>query len=462
MPRSATLPGDRARPLPGAPDSAPHDIAAVRDIVHAFLSAEQPEDVFQFALDRVLPHTGASFASVYLVDGASELMRLAAASQWPEAYRPWLGEMRVRVGFGPSGEAVSERRTIEVPDVYADSSLEDWQEVAEELGFRALAAVPLATARRVLGAVTFYFARAGAPTADQRAMMRLVADQMAATAERSLLTEELRRAKARLSERDEDIDRQYVAVSEARRVKDEFLANLSHELRTPLTAVMGYLQILEEGLSGPLTPEQRRDLAQVKASSERLLEMIDTMLELTALKHGTPPVTVDEFDPRQPMRDAIAATAGRTSDVMLRVDEPSAEPEPMRTDRAKLGRILGALLSNAYKFTPRGEVMVSLQLAGGRARYVVQDTGIGIPLDAQGMVFDEFRQVDGSATRRYGGSGLGLALARRLARLMGGDILLESAPGKGSTFTLELPIEHEHLHAQDQAPRTPRSPTDTP
>ena len=454
MPRSAALPGDRVRPAPGAPDAAPNEVAAVREIVHAFLTAEQPEEVFQFALDRVLPHTGASFASVYLVDGASELMRLAAASRWPDAYRPWLGEMRVRVGFGPSGEAVSERRTIEVPDVYADASLEDWQEVAEELGFRALAAVPLVTARRVLGTVTFYFARAGAPTADQRAMMRLVADQMATTAERALLTEELRRARARLSERDEDIDRQYVAVNEARRVKDEFLANISHELRTPLTAVLGYLQILEEGLSGPLTAEQRRDLGQVKASSERLLEMIDTMLELTALKQGTLPVTLEEFDPRQPMRDAIAATPGRPADVMLRVDEPAVEPEPMRTDRARLGRILGALLGNAYKFTPRGEVTVSVRVEAGRARFVVQDTGIGIPLDAQGMVFDEFRQVDGSATRRYGGTGLGLALARRLARLLGGDILLESAPGKGSTFTLEIPLEFQAV----EEPRAPRPP----
>ena len=208
------------RPLAGAPDSVPHEVAALQEIVHAFRLAEAPEEVFQFALDRVLPLTGASFASVYLVDGASELMRLVAASQWPEAYRPWLGEMRVRVGFGPSGEAVSERRPIEVPDVYADAALEDWQEVAQELGFRALAAVPLLTARGVLGAVTYYFARAGAPSADQRALIRLVADQMAVTAERALLSDELRRTKAHLAERDEDIDRQYVAVSEARRVKD--------------------------------------------------------------------------------------------------------------------------------------------------------------------------------------------------------------------------------------------------
>ena len=112
------------------------------------------------------------------------------------------------------------------------------------------------------------------------------------------------------------------------------------------------------------------------------------------------------------------------------------------TDRSKITKILASLLHNAYKFTPRGEVRCSLEIVGGRARYRVQDTGIGIPRDARGMVFDEFRQVDGSATRRYGGSGLGLALSRRLARLLGGDIELASAAGEGSAFTLELPLDY--------------------
>ena len=415
----------------------------MREIVHAFLTADRPEEVFQFALDRVVPLVGASFASVYLVDGASELMRLTAASHWPERYRPWLGEMRVRVGFGPSGEAVSERRTIEVPDVFANPALEDWQEVAGELGFRALTALPLIIGKKVLGAVAFYFADAGAPNLEQRGLLRLVADQMAATAEKAALIEDLRRANAALSESNDELERQYVAVVEARRVKDEFLANISHELRTPLTAVLGYISILEEGISGPLTHDQQRDLTQVKGSSERLLELIENLLELTSLKRGPPQVTVEEFDPRLALEDAIAAAPGRPGDVLLRVDEPTTVVPVMRSDRKRIVKIVSSLLGNAYKFTPRGEVVAALRVERGRVQYVVQDTGIGIPEDAQGMVFDEFRQVDGSATRRYGGSGLGLALARRLARLLGGDIVLESVPGKGSTFTVDLPLEYE-------------------
>ena len=167
-------------------------------------------------------------------------------------------------------------------------------------------------------------------------------------------------------------------------------------------------------------------------------------------------MSVEEFDVREPLRDAIATTPGRSTEVLLRVDEPADATLPMRSDKAKVARIIGEILGNAYKFTRRGEVTVSAAVAEGRARYVVQDTGIGIPLDAQAMVFDEFRQVDGSATRRYGGSGLGLALARRYARLLGGDVVLESVAGAGTIFTLELPLEYEEPRRARALAFTPR------
>jgi signal transduction histidine kinase len=113
----------------------------------------------------------------------------------------------------------------------------------------------------------------------------------------------------------------------------------------------------------------------------------------------------------------------------------------MRSDRQRIRKILASLLGNAYKFTARGEVIASVDVQGDRIVYRIRDTGIGIPHDAQAFVFDEFRQVDGSETRHYGGSGLGLALARQLARVLGGDITVESVPGEGSTFIVELPLE---------------------
>jgi signal transduction histidine kinase len=438
---STPLTSERLRAAPESTESGLRELIAIREIVHAFLTADRPEEVFQFALDRVSPLVGATFACVYLVDGASELMRLAAVHNWPERFTPFLGQMRVRLGFGPSGEAAAERRVIEVPDVMADPSLEDWAEVAHELGFRAIVALPLQTGDGVLGAVAFYFEQAGAITAETRSLLRMVADQMAATAQKARLIEDLRRANAALLETNAELERQYGALLDARRVKDEFLANISHELRTPLTAVMGYLALMDEGLAGPVTPEQRKTIAQVKISSEHLLDLIGDLLELTTLKRGGLEVVATTFDVRDPLREAVASTRGRSADVALRVSEPEAGVT-MVSDRRKITKMLVALLSNAYKFTQAGEIRLSVEVLNGRAVYRVQDTGIGIPGDMQQLVFEEFRQVDGSSTRRFGGPGLGLSLARRLARLLGGEIVVHSAPGEGSTFQVELPLQY--------------------
>jgi signal transduction histidine kinase len=423
-------------------DTAIRELVAVREIVHAFLTADRAEEVFQFALERVSPLVGASFASVYLVERGEEVMRLAAAYNWPERFRPFLGEMRVRLGRGPSGEAASERHVVQVPDVFADTSLADWQDVASEMGFRAIIALPLQTRTGVLGAVAFYFAESEGFDRVERGLLRTVADQMAATAEKAALIEELRRANAALVESNAELERQYVAALEARRLKDEFLANMSHELRTPLTAVLGYTYLIQEGLAGPLTDEQRTTLAQVTSSSERLLTLIDDLLDLTTLKRGEVTLHVDTFDAHGALNEAIASAKGPQKGVALHIEPPPDPPLQIQSDRRKVVRILANLLSNAFKFTSRGEIRASVTLGDGMVRFVVEDTGIGIALDAQDLIFDEFRQVDGSVTRRYGGSGLGLALSRRLARLLGGDITLRSAPNEGSTFVVELPVEY--------------------
>jgi signal transduction histidine kinase len=446
--------GERLRAARENTDSGLRELIAVREIVHAFLTADRPEEVFQFALDRVSPLVGATFACVYLVDGASELMRLAAVHNWPERYAPFLGDMRVRLGFGPSGEAAAERRVIEVPDVLADPSLEDWAEVANELGFRSMVALPLQTGEGVLGAIAFYFENTGAISGETRSLLRMVADQMAATAQKARLIEDLRRANAALLESNAELERQYAALLDARRVKDEFLANISHELRTPLTAVMGYLALMDEGLAGPVTTEQRKTLAQVKVSSQQLLDLIGDLLELTTLKRGGLEVVPTTFDVRDPLQDALTTTRGRAENVALRVSEPETGTA-MVSDRRKICKLLVALLSNAYKFTETGEIRVSVEVRNGRAIYRVEDTGIGIAGEMRALVFDEFRQVDGSSTRRFGGSGLGLSLARRLARLLGGDIYLDSALGDGSVFRVELPLEYRDPDPEPPSPLPP-------
>lgn len=421
----------------------------MREIVHAFHTAERPGDVYQFALDRVSPLVGASFACVYLVEADSELMTLGAVHNWPQRYAKFLSQLRVKLGSGPSGQAAAERKVIEIPDLFADAMASDWRDVATELGFRSLVALPLQTGDSVLGAITFYFKEAGTPSAEARHLFQMVADQMAATAEKAKLIDDLRSTNAALETSNVELERQYLALLDARRVKDEFLANISHELRTPLTSVIGYISLMQEGVVGPVTADQQQTLTHVKAASEHLLSLIGDLLELTSLRRGGGEVAISRFDIRDPMQEVLDSTAGRRSGVLLDVTMPPSTP--IETDRRLLGKILGALLSNAYKFTHEGHVTFGAAVAGDRVRYTIQDSGIGIPKDAEGYIFEEFRQLDGTSTRRYGGSGLGLTLARRFARLLGGDILLESVEGEGTTFVVDLPLgatttRHDSLH----------------
>lgn len=430
-----------AKRTPAEPaDVGLRELMAVREIAHAFHTARRAEEVFQIALDSVSPLIGASFACVFAVDGDDEgNMRLAAVHNWPQRYARFLRQMRVRIGAGPSGQAASERRMIEIPDVFAEADAADWREVAMELGFRSIVALPLAAGDNVLGALTFYFASPRSISADSRHLMRIVADQMAASAEKARLIQDLEQANAALGATNAELGQQYADLLDARRVKDEFLSNISHEMRTPLTAVIGYISLMQEGLAGPVSSEQQDTLEQVKQSSEHLLSLIGDLLELTALKRGEVSAAFDEVDPRQPLRDAVQGVKGRREAVAFELIEPDALPM-MRTDAPAVARTLRALLDNAFKFTREGSVRASVAVDGDRVVYLVQDTGTGIPESAHKLVFDEFRQLDSSMTREFGGSGLGLALARRLARLLHGDVSLTSKPGVGSTFRLELPL----------------------
>jgi len=274
--------------------------------------------------------------------------------------------------------------------------------------------------------------------------MRLIADPMAATAEKARLIDNLRAANGALAVSNASLERQFAEAMEARRVKDEFLANISHELRTPLTAVMGYISLMQDGLAGPMTDEQQDTLGHVKDASEQLLALIGDLLELTALKREVVAATLTEFDPRDAIREALASAQSRREQVKVEVSQPEIVPS-MRSDRRSVTKALKALIDNAFKFTRQGQVRITLRVTGDRVIYSVEDTGVGIPVEAQPFVFDEFRQADGTRTREFKGSGLGLSLARRLARLVHGEITFVSTPGVGSTFTFDLPLCYDDV-----------------
>jgi PAS domain S-box-containing protein len=240
-------------------------------------------------------------------------------------------------------------------------------------------------------------------------------------------------------------------------LKSELLANVSHELRTPLVSIKGYNELLQRGALGPLTPRQARALEIAGANSERLIELIETLLDFARREEGRLQLHTARVDLRQVAADAMAQLRERIAsrNLALRVDL-GERPLEVVGDRARLTQVFRALIANAEKFSesPGGQIQVTAATDGASAVVAVADHGIGIPREAYAKIFDRFYQVDASPTRRFGGAGLGLALAKEIVTLHDGEITVDSVVGGGSTFTVRLPL----AEALDRPLAVPSSP----
>jgi len=229
-------------------------------------------------------------------------------------------------------------------------------------------------------------------------------------------------------------------LARANKVKTEFLASMSHELRTPLSAILGFADLLATSPKETLSPRAKESLDRIKRNGEHLLSLINDVLDLAKAEAGRLDVRLAPVAISQLARACVAEVDSLRvgKDVKLTVDVPEVAIETM-TDSQRVKQILLNLLSNAIKFTEQGEVSLVLQLEAGEIRIGVSDTGRGIADHALGELFQEFHQLDGGDGKRYPGTGMGLALSRRLARALGGEIEVRSREREGSTFTLVLP-----------------------
>jgi len=233
-------------------------------------------------------------------------------------------------------------------------------------------------------------------------------------------------------------------AEQASRAKGSFLANMSHELRTPMNAIIGYSEMLEEELSSRGLNDVIPDVKKIQSSGKHLLALISDVLDLSKIEAGKMELYLEDIEIEKLIREVTVTARPLAERNHNTIQVVCAETVGvMRADLIKLRQALLNLLSNACKFTEDGqvtvEVRVSLVAGGDCVKILVADTGIGMNAEQMNRLFEDFSQADSSTTRRFGGSGLGLAISRRFCRMMGGEILVESTPGQGSTFTIALP-----------------------
>ncbi len=271
---------------------------------------------------------------------------------------------------------------------------------------------------------------------------RRTAAQDAARAAAEFRAHELRTLAEQLRLQAEELERRSREAESANRAKSEFLAAMSHELRTPLNAIGGYTQLIQMGLSGPVTDEQREQLERIQRSQEHLLGIINDILNFSRIEAGQVAYDIRSVKVHEVVDSVLPMVIPQARAKHLQLDAAECPRElSARADRAKVEQILLNLLSNAVKFTgDGGRIEVACSASGDTVHVSVRDTGIGIPTDQLEAVFAPFVQVGRGLATPKEGTGLGLAISRDLARAMNGDLTVESREGHGSTFTLGLPV----------------------
>jgi signal transduction histidine kinase len=270
------------------------------------------------------------------------------------------------------------------------------------------------------------------PSAEMKDLLSAIASQAGLHLEALRLTEELQKRAAELQELD--------------RLKSSFLANMSHELRTPLNSILGFSDVILEGIDGPLTEYMENDLKLIQKNGMHLLHLINDVLDMAKIESGRMNLHPERFRVHDVLDEAVSITSTLASEknLALFIESDSDENLEIHADVTRLRQVIINLTNNSIKFTDQGKISLRVdKLDNDKVLIKIKDTGIGIPTDKLEAVFQEFSQVDTSTTRKAGGTGLGLPISRRLVEMHGGRMWAESTgvDGEGSCFYVELPIE---------------------
>jgi GAF domain-containing protein/CheY-like chemotaxis protein len=402
------------------------ELKALGEVGSAVSSTLDLDTVLTTILTHANQLAGTQAGQIFDYDEETEELRPRSTIGYTQDIADALRRNPIRKGEGVTGQAVLKRQPVQVPDIATEGAYDSrLRDLIMDSGFRALLAVPLIREDQVMGALAIARRTPGEFPTQVVDLLTTFASQSALAMQNARLFHQL------------EIASQH---------KSTFLANMSHELRTPLNAVIGYSEMLQEdavdvGADG-LVP----DLKKVNAAGKHLLELINSILDLSKIEAGKMELHLEDFSVARMIEDIasmIQPLAEKNGNRLAVTCD--AETGVMHADLTKVRQVLFNLLSNACKFTEKGTVSLAVRREGPDSdawlTFTVEDTGIGLNAEQLGRLFQEFSQADTTTARKYGGTGLGLALSRRLCRLMGGEITVASEPGRGSTFTVRLPAD---------------------
>lgn len=404
-----------------------HMLQTSAEVAQAASSSLNLQRVLQTSVELICERFGFYHASVFIIEPGMETAVLRESNS---AVGKTLKQQGYNLVIGSRslvGTATATHQPCVVQDVvnhpthYKQPLLPDT---------RAEAVFPLLVGNLVIGALDVQSTHAYAFTPELTALLETLAAQIAIAVHHARLYEAQKATAERLAELD--------------KLKMQFLANLSHELRTPLNSVIGFSRILMKGMNGTVTPAQVEDLNIIYENGRHLLGIINSLLDLSKIEAGKFELFYEEVDIPDVIESVLSTANGLIKEKQLVLKHHISPHLPsIQADGTRVKQILFNLVSNAIKFTEFGKICVVAHANSEWMTVSIIDTGIGIPKEKIGEIFDEFTQVDNSNTRQYEGTGLGLPISKKLVELHGGRIWVKSEPGLGSTFSFSLPIQHE-------------------
>ncbi len=406
------------------------ELKALGEVGQAVSSTLDLQTVLSTIVGRAVQLSGTDCGIIYEYDEPTQEFHLRASYQMEQELVDAYRATPLRLGEGATGRAAETKVPTQIANLRQEQEFatRGMRPILSRLGYQSLLAVPLLLDQRIMGALTIYRRETGSFAPEIVNLLRTFATQSVLAIQNARLFREI-----------EEKGRQ---IETANRHKSEFLANMSHELRTPLNAIIGFSEVLGERMFGELNDKQAEYTDDILSSGRHLLSLINDILDLSKVEAGRMELELAKFDLPMAIDNALTLIRERATRHGIRlhhsVDERLSE---FTGDERKIKQILLNLLSNAVKFTPEGGQIRVEASVGDRAVIVaVIDTGIGIALEDQEAIFEEFRQVGTNYAQKREGTGLGLTLTRKFVELHGGKIWVESEIGKGSKFTFTLPV----------------------